>query len=117
MKWLIDAQLPMRIVEIFGDAGQDALHTRQLPEANATSDETLRAISVQQQRIIDSKDADLVHSYWLRRSPWKLLLISTGNISNQALRALLGANLTAVLAAFMDHAFVELHRDGFIIHD
>ena len=46
MKWLIDAQLPMRIVEIFGDAGQDALHTRQLPEANATSDEALRAISV-----------------------------------------------------------------------
>jgi predicted nuclease of predicted toxin-antitoxin system len=40
--------------------------------------------------------------------PPKLLLISTGNISNEALSHLLATNLSALETAFALHNFVEL---------
>jgi predicted nuclease of predicted toxin-antitoxin system len=48
--------------------------------------------------------------------PPKLLLISTGNISNDALSKLLAANLAALEAAFSQSAFVELSATAITIH-
>lgn len=39
-------------------------------------------------RVVITKDADFVNSFTLSRKPYKLLLISTGNISNAELDAL-----------------------------
>ena len=38
MNFLIDANLPRRIVRIFQERGHDAVHTLELPEGNATAD-------------------------------------------------------------------------------
>jgi predicted nuclease of predicted toxin-antitoxin system len=43
MNWLIDAQLSARLLHVFNQAGDDAVHTSQLGEGNATSDEKLRS--------------------------------------------------------------------------
>jgi predicted nuclease of predicted toxin-antitoxin system len=46
----------------------------------------------------------------------KLLLISTGNISNDALSRLFEANLPALVSALSTHSFVELSATAMIIH-
>jgi predicted nuclease of predicted toxin-antitoxin system len=63
-----------------------------------------------------TKDADFVNSFLLSCKPEKLLLISTGNISNSELRDLLIPNLPAIVAAFSTTDFVELSRSSLILH-
>ena len=63
MKFLVDAQLPIRLARFLQSNGYDALHTRELPEQNATSDTQINLISIEQKRVIITKDSDFVDSF------------------------------------------------------
>lgn len=116
MNFLVDAHLPRRVAHAFKEAGHDAIHTLDLPNQNRTSDPDINAVSVAEQRVVVTKDADFVNSFWLSQLPWKLLLISTGNITNKELDALLLPQLPAIVEAFETHRFLELSREALIIH-
>ena len=81
MKFLVDAQLPRHLAASLKWSGHDVLHTLDLPSGNRTPDWRINEISVQEQRIVVTKDADFVNSFLLTGVPYKLLLVSTGNIS------------------------------------
>lgn len=93
MKLLIDAQLPLRLVKRIRGAGFDAIHTLDLPLGNRTPDTEINSLSIREQYIVVTKDADFVNSFHLHRQPYKLLLVSTGNIKNSELEELLLANM------------------------
>jgi predicted nuclease of predicted toxin-antitoxin system len=116
VKFLADAHLPRRIVHRLRDAGHDALHTLDLPNGNRTSDAELNAISLREERVLVTKDADFVNSFLLSHQPYKLLLISTGNIRNADLETLLITQLPAIVSAFAAHDYLELSRSALIIH-
>ena len=116
MKFLVDAQLPRRFALLLNKHGHDALHTLNLPDANRTTDQEIMRFADLEQRAVITKDADFVHSFHLDGHPKKLLLISTGNISNVDLDALIISNLTAVVNAFQFGAFVEMTRTILIVH-
>ncbi len=116
MKFLVDAQLPRRIARWLREAGFDAVHTLDLPGANRTPDNTILRVASAEQRVIVTKDADFVSSFVLTHQPEKLLLISTGNIRNTELEAVLVPNIDAIVAAFDASNFVELTRTTLIIH-
>ena len=88
MKFLIDAQLPRRLADHLRRAGFEAIHTLDLPLGNCTPDTVINELSVHEQYIVVTKDSDFVDSFLLQRRPWKLLLVSTGNITNAELEAL-----------------------------
>jgi predicted nuclease of predicted toxin-antitoxin system len=96
--------------------GHDAVHTSDLPAANQTQDQDIIALAVRENRLVITKDNDFVTSFLLHGAPPKLLLISTGNISNDELSKLLSANLTALEKAFGEHDFVELSATAITIH-
>jgi len=116
MKWLLDAQLPRRLAELFGQRGHDATHTLDLPTGNASSDEQLLNVAAVEDRVIVTKDADFVNSFWLTEKPRQLLLVSTGNIGNRELNDLLDRHLDEIVEGFAGHSFLELDRDGLIVH-
>ncbi len=116
MKFLIDAQLPRRFANWLNEAGHDALHTLELPRKNLTPDSEVIARAKKDERIVVSKDADFVQTFLLTGEP-KLLLISTGNISNAELEKLLRANLSGIEAAFASSRFVEITRDALVMHE
>ncbi len=97
-------------------AGHDALHTLDLPGGNRTTDAELNALSLRDARIVVTKDADFVNSIYLNHQPYKLLLISTGNIKNVELDALVASQLSALVVAFTTYEFVELTRSTLIVH-
>ena len=115
MKFLVDAQLPRRIAHQLRGAGHDALHTLDLPEGNRTPDGEIIAIAQRDERVMVTKDADFVNSFLLSRRPSRLLLISTGNIKNADLEALLMAHMDAIETAFSAGDFVELTRQAIIV--
>jgi predicted nuclease of predicted toxin-antitoxin system len=98
VRFLVDAHLPQRLARLLHGEGHDALHTLDLPDGNRTTDGVINAISVTEQRVVITKDSDFVDSLVLHKQPWKLLLVSTGNISNQELEQLFAANQTALRA-------------------
>ncbi len=116
MKLLLDAQLPRRLARELTAAGHDTIHAFDLPLGNRTPDAELIGLATRETRIVLTKDADFVASFWLRRLPPKLLLISTGNISNDELWALFSANLPAIESALGENDFVELSRTTITIH-
>ena len=116
MKFLVDAQLPKRLVRLLKEAGHEAIHTSQLPERNATTDSDIIVLATKEQYIVITKDEDFVNSYILRRLPPKLLLISTGNIRNVDPETLIIQHLAQIEVALLNVDFVELIRSRLIVH-
>jgi len=116
MKFLVDAQLPRRLVQRLRSEGHDALHTLDLERGNRTPDPTVSGVANRDGRVLVTKDADFVSSHLLKGEPRRLLLVSTGNISNADLEALLIANLPELLRSFEVEAFIELTRFSLVIH-
>lgn len=116
MNFLIDAQLPRRLGQVLQDHGHDVLHTLDLEQGNATSDHQINALSFKEQRVVITKDADFVNSIILYGKPFKLLLVSTGNIRNQALFDLFRANMDVLIGMLEENTFVELHHASLSVH-
>ena len=116
MKFMVDAHLPRRLVSHLQQAGFDAKHTLDLPRGNRTQDPEIDEISIKEQRVVMTKDTDFVDSIILRGRPWKLLLVSTGNIKNSELEALFIANLEKIAEGFESFDFIEINRTSVIVH-
>ena len=116
MKFLVDAQLPGRLADWLIAQGHEALHTRDLPAGNRTSDAAINDLSVRERCVLVTKDEDFVDSFLLDRRPYKLLLVATGNIGNRELERVFRNNLTRIVSALDVHDFVEVDRTSLIYH-
>ena len=110
MKFAVDAHLPPGLRALLQAAGHDAIHTRQLTAQNRTTDEALNTLSLQEQRVVVTKDSDFYHSHLLHGKPWKLLLVRTGNIRTRDLKGLFERHLPEIIAALEQNSLVELDR-------
>ena len=115
MNFLVDAQLPRRMTGWLASAGCDATHTLDLPRGNRTSDGEINNVAESEQRVVVSKDDDFVVTHLLDGRPAKLLLISTGNITNQALEELVVPLIRDIVREFQTHSFLELGLDGLVV--
>lgn len=116
MKFLVDAQLPRRLVRRLREAGHEALHTLDLPLGNRTTDALIIELSTREQYVVVTKDSDFVNSFLLRRQPQKLLLVSTGNIRNSELEAVFLSNLEKIAEGFDSFDFIELSPEAVFFH-
>ncbi len=116
MKFLVDTQLPNRLAQLLQAQGHDAIHTFDLADQNRTTDEAINDISIRDERVVITKDGDFVNSFLVARRPYKLLLVSTGNISNRDLEQLFVRNLPDLARGFESHDYIELSRDMVIFH-
>lgn len=75
----------------------------------------LVALADAEDRVLVTKDADFVNAHVLRGRPARLLLISTGNISNRDLELLVRPLIPRVMQEFLQHSFLELGRGGVFV--
>ena len=116
MKFLVDAQLPKALARWLQQRGHDVVHTLDLPEGNRTKDSSLLTLSNASGRTLITKDADFQIAFELGQGPPKLLLVTTGNITNGELLQLFEKNESIVLAEINQGRFVELNRGAVIVH-
>lgn len=116
MNFLLDAHLPRLLVWRLRERGHDAIHTLDLPRANRTADYEINDLSLRELRVVATKDSDFVDSLLLHGQPWKLLLVTTGNIHNRELETLFLANLEKIVSGFSEYTYVELSRSAVILH-
>jgi len=116
MKFLVDAQLPRRLASRLRESGHEAIHTLDLPLGNRTPDSLINELALLGGYVVITKDADFVNSFLLHRKPSKLLLVSTGNISNAELESLFLSNLESIAAEFDTFDFIEINQQAIIFH-
>ena len=66
--------------------------------------------------MVVTKDRDFRDGYLLKGSPRKLLIVATGNISNDALLKLFEVHLGAATSALDEADFVELRAEFLVVH-
>jgi predicted nuclease of predicted toxin-antitoxin system len=93
VKCLVDAQLPQQLAYFLTGKNIESKHTLNLSRKNKTPDSKIIQIANQEGRIVVTKDSDFLDNYILDGKPKQLLIVSTGNISNDKLIRLFGANL------------------------
>jgi predicted nuclease of predicted toxin-antitoxin system len=116
VKFIIDAQLPMGLCEWLCQQGHDCIHTMHLTNKNRTSDAELLLLAEVDSRVIVTKDSDFLDSFYIKNQPNKLLLVSTGNLSNANLLLLFSANHSRLIDLFKDHRLIEIDKQNLTVH-
>lgn len=117
MRFLVDAQLPVKMCEILQKSGLDSVHVDVLPNGDETSDKDIASYADQNDLIVITKDSDFYHSHMILGKPKKLLLLTTGNIKNKALFDLIRNNAFKIKSLFETCRYVEVANDSIIGHE
>ena len=115
MKFIIDAHLPVYWKEKLAEKGHDAIHTSELPEKNRTGDFEITRISLEENRIVITKDTDFVDSFLLHQEPFKLVLIKTGNVRLREMKRLFDKHVDSLLLALKDSALIEMYKEELLV--
>lgn len=117
MKFIVDAQLPFKLSRLLTERGHDAIHTADLPNKEKTSDNEIREIARQEERIVITKDVDFLNSFYLQNHPKRLLIVTTGNIKNNELFELVLNNMKRIEELFTQCNLVELNNKEIVGHE
>jgi len=116
VKWPIDAQLPRRLATRLTELGHDAVHSRDLPRGNRSTDSDLCKIADASGRILVSKDRDFLDSFYINGLPLQLLWVTVGNATNTDLLKLLESMLPDLQQAFAHSTCIEITSHELIVH-
>ena len=67
-----------------------------MPERNASRDGILNVVSMNERRVVVTKDTDFHYSHLLQGRPWKLVLVRTGNLGLKATRQMFETHLPTI---------------------
>jgi len=108
MKFLVDAQLPIRLSKLLISLGYDSIHTLELPNRNFTSDKEITKLSLLESRIVITKDSDFYNSFLQRSEPYKLIFLRVGNLSTNELIGLFEKNINKIMNELVSNFVIEI---------
>lgn len=115
MKFIVDTQLPPRLVHYLRSKGFDSIHTTFFENGHLLQDREILLIATHEERTIVTKDLDFFDNFFLKGHPPKILLLEFGNISNQDLIQLFEENLNKVMETFQEGSNLIIFRRHEII--
>jgi len=110
MKFLVDEQLPGLLAEWLQSKGYDAIHVATLLTGTRIPDGLICRRSMEEQRVVISKDVDFFNTYFIKRQPYKLIYVTTGNIKNRQLLDLFRGSLDELIGTLEQHQVVEIDQ-------
>jgi predicted nuclease of predicted toxin-antitoxin system len=117
IRFLVDAQLPRKLSRWLKERGYDAIHTLELPEKNRSRDWQINLLSIEERRVVVSKDNDFLESLLISEKPYKLLLVNTGNITNRQLMGIFENHLDLIVRSLESNRMVEITEEKLIVHE
>jgi predicted nuclease of predicted toxin-antitoxin system len=114
MRFLIDAHLPKKLAFFFRENGFDAIHTSELPKGNNTDDKEIVELSLKENYIVISKDADFYNIYLSKGEPYKLIYLKVGNLSTLDILNLFKKNLIAIIDQIANASVIEISNKNII---
>jgi len=117
VKFIVDAQLPKALSDLLNYRGHDSLHTLELENRNATGDKVITKLSIDEERIVITKDNDFVESFLLNSEPRKLIMVRTGNIPNKILLKIFDDNLQFIELLISRSNLIEISQTEIAEHE
>ena len=114
MKFIVDAQLPKKLARYLTEIGFDTIHTLDLDNGNQTKDAEIVKISIEEKRILISKDVDFYNIYLQKAEPYKLIYLTVGNISTFKLIQIFSKNLDRILEEIQLNSVIEISPNSII---
>jgi predicted nuclease of predicted toxin-antitoxin system len=115
LKFIIDTQLPPKLVLFFEKKDLDSIHTTNFPNGHLLQDKDIIDIAVEQARIIITKDSDFYDYFLLNGQPPKVLLLEVGNINNKELINLIDKYFNEIINYFESESGLVITRRDMII--
>lgn len=117
MKFLIDAQLPPKLVDWLAARGHEAMHVLDLPDGLRMADSEVWRRAASEGSVIVSKDRDFLDLASVRGAPPIIFWVGIGNASTARLLELLSEAWPTVLSelAAPDAGVVMLERERIIV--
>lgn len=117
MKFIIDAQLPVRLKKWLVKNEYDAIHTDDLPRKEFTSDLEIIRVAESENRIVISKDSDFYKFNLINGKPKRILFLTMGNIVNKELIRLFELNFPTIEKLFNNGSMIiEFNNDSITVH-
>jgi len=85
MKFLCNVHIPLKLVTYLNSFGFEAIHVNMILNKWFTSDNDINKFADENDFIVITKDSDFRNSFYIQKSPKKLIKINLGNISNTEL--------------------------------
>ncbi|MBN2519474.1 MAG: DUF5615 family PIN-like protein [Bacteroidales bacterium] len=112
MKFLCDVHISYKIVTHLKSLGFEAIHVNEILNKSETEDSDICNYTDQNDLILVTKDSDFRDSYFIKRTPKKLIKINLGNISNQELKTIITHNINAIQKLYCKEFFIlEIDKD------
>lgn len=115
MKFLVDEQLPISLVKWLTSQGYDTIHATSLGKFLRISDKEVCRESISHNRVVITKDIDFLNSFLIKREPWKLIYLTTGNVSNTSLLDLFQSNLPQLIGLLDKANVVEMNQQNILV--
>jgi predicted nuclease of predicted toxin-antitoxin system len=96
MKFLCDVHISYRVTKHLQSLGFKAIHVNEILNKWWTTDEMICDYADKNDYIVITKDSDFRNSFYIKRTPKKLLKINLGNISSNQLIKLIADNLSSI---------------------
>jgi len=85
MRFLCDVHISYKIVKFLSELGYEAIHVNSILDKWYTKDSDICSYADANELIFITKDSDFRDSFFLRKTPKKLIKVSLGNISTNDL--------------------------------
>lgn len=117
MKFICDVHISYKLAKFIELSGHEAIHVNSILDKWFTKDKDIANYADDNDFIIITKDIDFRDSFFINKSPKKLVKINLGNISNQELQMIFGNVLEKMKELDTDNPFLlEIDRDYINYH-
>lgn len=115
MKFICDVHISYKLVRHLNSLGFETFHVNSLLNKWQTHDHEISAFADLHDLILITKDYDFKNSFFVNKTPRKLIKISLGNISNQNLLTTISENLEAIQKLNTERRFLVEIDNKFIL--
>lgn len=96
MKFLCDVHISYKIVNQFRDLGFESIHVNEILNKSETKDSEISLYADKNDYVVITKDSDFRDTYFIKKTPRKLIKINLGNISNNDLLNIFKVNIDVI---------------------
>lgn len=112
MKFLCDVHISYKIIKHLVSLGFEAIHINEILDGSKTKDQEICKYADLNGFVVITKDSDFRDSFFISRTPKKLIKINLGNISNEELIDIFSDNITAIIKLDTTKPFIlEVDKD------
>ena len=113
MKFLCDVHISHKIVAHLKSLGCESIHVNGILNKSETKDSDICRFSDEHNLILITKDSDFRDSFFIKRTPKKLIKINLGNISNDELKAIFSDHMNTLYQLYSKPNFMlEIDKEN-----